>query len=313
MGADLIRYSSLDLRHFRLMLAVSEAKNLTSAARRLHLTTSALSHQLRHLENLANRPIFYREGKSMRPTRAGEMLIQTAQRVLEVVCDAEEQLRDGRDLDAEVIRLCTHCYTGYHWLPAVLRAFNQTHSDVEVRIVPEETRQPFDALREKRLDLALTFDPPAESGLASQVLFRDDLLLLVSKHHRLAKQRHVQLRELNQEHLILYSPKLDDTHFHRQHLFPANIRPKRFSGIVLTEAILEMVRANMGVTVLAGWAARSVHRDGVVAKRIAPHGIRRNWYAVTRERPARGSAVAALIDRLRDDMSRFAGLPNRAA
>ena len=306
MSADLIRYSSLDLRHLRLMLAVSESSNLTSAARRLHLTTSALSHQLRHLEDLANRPIFHRDGKSMRPTRAGEMLIQTARRVLEVVYDAEEQLRDGRDLDTEIIRMCTHCYTGYHWLPAVLRAFQQTHRDVEVRIVPEETRQPFDALREKRLDLVLTFDPPPDAGVTNQLLFRDELLLLLSKHHRLAKQRHVPLRELKDEHLILYSPKLDDTFFYREHLLPQNIRPKRFSGIVLTEAILEMVRANMGVTVLAKWATRCVRRDGVVAKQIPPHGIRRNWYAVTRERPVRGSAMAALIDRLREDMGRFA-------
>ncbi|HJT81650.1 MAG TPA: LysR family transcriptional regulator, partial [Chthoniobacterales bacterium] len=209
------------------MLAVSEANNLTSAARRLHLTTSALSHQLRHLEDLANRPIFFREGKSMRPTRAGEMLIQTARRVLEVVCEAEEELRNGRDLDTEVIRICTHCYTGYHWLPGVLRAFKQSHPDVEVRIVPEETRQPVEALREKRLDLALSFDLPADSGLASQPLFRDELFLLLSRHHRLAKRRFIQLRELKEEHLILYSPKLDDTHFFRQHLLPANIRPKR--------------------------------------------------------------------------------------
>ncbi|HJT80530.1 MAG TPA: LysR family transcriptional regulator substrate-binding protein, partial [Chthoniobacterales bacterium] len=72
-----------------------------------------------------------------------------------------------------------------------------------------------------------------------------------------------------------------------------------------TEAILEMVRANMGVSILAGWAARSVCRDGVIAKRIAPGGIRRDWYAVTREQPARDSALAALIERLRDDMTRF--------
>src|ERR1700739_1778480 len=113
MGADLIRYSNLDLRHFRLVLAVAEAKNLTAAARRLHLTTSALSHQLRQLESIANTQVFVRDGRPMRPTRVGEMLLDTAERVLESVYDAEEQLRSDGVVHAESIRLCSHCYTGY--------------------------------------------------------------------------------------------------------------------------------------------------------------------------------------------------------
>ena len=301
-ATDLTRYSALDLRHLRLMLAVAETKNLTSAAHRLRLTTSALSHQLRHLENVANARIFFRDGRSMRPTRAGEMLIQTAERVLEIVQDAEEQLRSDRRLHAEVIRLCAHCYTGYHWVPTVLRAFQKTHGGVDVRIAPEETPHPFAALREKRLDLVLSFDPPADGRLATELLFRDELVLLVSKKHRLAKQRFVNLAELKEEHLILYAQNINDAWFARQHLVPANIRPKRYTGIAVTEGILEMVRENLGVTVLARWAAERARRQDLVGISLTNRGLRRSWYAVTRERPVKGSALAALIDRLREDM-----------
>ena len=303
MGADLIRYSNLDLRHFRLVLAVAEAKNLTSAARRLHLTTSALSHQLRQLEDIANTRIFFRDGRSMRPTRAGEMLFQTAQRVLENIYEAEDQLRSNGVLQAEVIRLCSHCYTGYHWLPAVLDAFRQTHRDVDVRIVPDETRRALPALRENRVDLVLSFAPTAERDLVMQPLFRDDLLLLIGKRHRLARQRFVNLGELKEEHLILYTENFNESTVAQQYLLPANIRPKRFTGIALTEGILEMVRANLGVTILAGWAVRRIGaRDGVLAKKLTKNGLKRDWYAVTREHPEKGSALAALINRLREDM-----------
>jgi LysR family transcriptional regulator for metE and metH len=307
VGADLIRYSNLDLRHFRLVLAVAEARNLTAAARRLRLTTSALSHQLRQLEDIANTPVFFRDGRSMRPTRAGEMLTQTAERVLENVYEAEEQLRSDGVLHAEVVRLCSHCYTGYHWLPAVLDAFRQTHPEVDVRIVPDETRRAFAALRENRVDLVLSFAPPTERELAIQSLFRDDLLLLVSKKHRLAGRRFVPLRELKEEHLILYTQNINESTLVQQYLVPANIRPKRFTGIALTEGILEMVRANLGVTILARWAVQRVGgRAGVLAKKLTKTGLKRDWYAVTRERPAKASALAALIERLRDHMHRFA-------
>lgn len=306
MNADLTRYSSLDLRHLRLMVAMAEAKNLTSAARRLRLTTSALSHQLRHLETLANRQIFFREGKSMRPTPAGEMLIETARRVLEVVYEAEDQLRDGQQLNRQIIRLCAHCYTGYQWLPAVLRAFKQSHSNVEIRIVPEETPHPFAALREKRVDLVLSFDPPPGGRIATQLLFRDELLLLVSKPHRLATKRFVDIHDLAQEHLVMYPSNLNETYFFQHHLLPANVRPSRYTGVVLTEGILEMVRANLGVTVLARWAAHSVNLQGLAAKRLTSRGIQRSWYAATREPPERNSALAAFIEKIREDMRKMA-------
>ena len=304
MGADLTRYSGLDLRHLRLMLAVGEARNLTSAARRLRLTTSALSHQLRQLEALANSRMFFREGKSMRPTRAGEMLIQTAERILESVHEAEDRLRQG-DLNKEVIRLCAHCYTGYHWLPSVLELFNVAHSHIELRIVPEETDEPFPALREKRLDLVLTFTPPANGKLAAQLLFSDEEVLLIARNHRLAKQRFVQLGELKEENLILYPRTAAESYFIRHHLAPANIHPKHFTSVTLTEAILEMVKANLGVTVLARWAAEQANPKGVLIKRLTRSGLRRKWYAITREHPARGSALAALIDSLREAIQPF--------
>jgi LysR family transcriptional regulator for metE and metH len=305
MGVDLIRYSGLDLRHLRLMLAVSEARNLTSAARRLRLTTSALSHQLRQLESLTDSRMFFREGKSMRPTKAGEMLIQTAERVLESVHEAEDRLRQRHDLTNEVIRLCAHCYTGYHWLPAVLKLFNAAHRNVELRIVPEETRDPFPALGEKRLDLVLSFTPPANGRFAAQPLFSDEQVLLISRHHRLVKQRFVQLRELKEENLILYPRTMSESYFVRQYLAPLNVYPKQFTSITLTEAILEMVRANLGVTVVARWAAEQVNRKGLVTKRLTRSGLSRTWYAITREGPAKDSPLAALIDSLCQVMQPF--------
>jgi len=299
MARDLLRYSSLELRHLRLVSAVAEARGLTNAAKRLRLTTSALSHQLRQLEALAGAPVFTREGRTMRPTPAGEMLLEAAGRALEVVHDAEERLR-GATQHAETIRLCAHCGTGYHWLPPVVRAFQRTHKHVDLRIVPELSSRPFDALPARDLDLVLSFDPPASGNLFTQPLFQDEIVLLVSTEHRLAREEFVPLRELAEEHLMLYSETLEDSHLAINYLFPANIRPKRFTSLTLTEAILEMVKANLGVTAMARWATSAALEQGsIVAKRLTARGLTRTWSAVTRERPAAESALAALIDQIK--------------
>lgn len=299
MARDLLRYSSLELRHLRLVSAVAEARGLTNAARRLRLTTSALSHQLRQLEALAGAPVFTREGRMMRPTPAGEMLLEAAGRALEVVHDAEERLRTGTQ-HPETIRLCAHCGTGYHWLPPVVRGFQRTHQHVDLRIVPEAASRPFDALSGRDLDLVLSFDPPANGNLFTQPLFQDEVVLLVSREHRLARVEFVPLRELAEEHLMSYSQTLEDSYLAINYLFPANIRPKRFTSLALTEAILEMVKANLGVAAMARWAtAGALEQGSIVPKRLTARGLMRTWSAVTRERPAAGSALAALIDQIK--------------
>ena len=299
MPRDLLRYSSLDLRHLRLVSAVAEARGLTNAAKRLRLTTSALSHQLRQLEALAGAPVFTREGRTMRPTAAGEMLLEAAARALEVVHDAEERLRGGAH-HAETIRLCAHCGTGYHWLPPVVRAFQRTHKHVDLRLVPEVSSRPFDALAARDLDLVLSFDPPAGGNLFTQPLFQDEIVLLVSTEHRLAREKFVPLRALAEEHLMAYSQTLEDSYLAANYLFPANIRPKRFTSLTLTEAILEMVKANLGVTAMARWATSGgLEQSSIVAKRLTAHGLTRTWSAVTRERPMTDSALAALIDQIK--------------
>lgn len=304
MARDLLRYGSLEMRHLRLVLAVAEARGLTRAASRLRLTTSALSHQLRQLESLAGAPMFYRDGRSMRTTRAGETLVEAARRALEVVQDAEEHLR-GNGRSPEVIRLCTHCYTGYAWLPPIITGFVRKHGDVDVLIVPEATRRPFEALRERKVDLVLSHEQPSDPGFETRLLFRDEMLLLVAPDHRLACERTVSAEEFRHEHLILHPGTIEESQFYLDYLAPAGIRPKRFTGVMLTEAVIEMVKAGLGVTVLPRWTAAPFLVDGtIVAKRVAGQGAYRTWHSVTRKNPAHADALAALINDIARHMAR---------
>ncbi|HVF73284.1 MAG TPA: LysR family transcriptional regulator [Chthoniobacterales bacterium] len=297
MPADLLRYISFEMRHLRLVLAVAEERSLTRAAGRLRLTTSALSHQLRQLEELAGTSMFFRDGRSMRPTPAGETLAEAARNALTVVQNAEERLRRGAEQQPQVVRLCTHCFTGYSWLPAIISKFTErSRGRVEVHISVESTRQPFDALRERTVDLALTLNRPTEPDFAVRSLAEDEMVLLVARTHRLAKQSWVTVSEFAHEHLILHPADIQESQFFREHLAPHGVRPKRFTGIMLTEAIIEMVKAGLGVTVLPRWTAANFLSDrGLVALRVTRGGIFRNWYAVTLKRPDNPQLIADLI------------------
>jgi LysR family transcriptional regulator for metE and metH len=292
-----LRPIALELRHFRLLLAIEEAGGITRAGERLHLTQSALSHQLQEIESRLGTPLFLRVRKRLQATEAGRRATALGRRLLAEVVDLEEDLRGFASGRRGTLRLTTECYTCYEWLPPLLRRFEKRHPEVEVEIVVEATREAVAALRGGRVDLALVTG--ASGGdLVSDDLFEDELLLIVQPSHRLARRRFVRPADLLEERLLLYS-KPAENQFYQGFLAPVGVTPREVSSVQLTEAIVSMVRAGLGVSPLAGWAVeRELRRGEVVGLSIGERGMHRTWRAATRHdarRPAYLDDFVALI------------------
>lgn len=299
-GSDpFTRYTGVELRHLRLVWTVAEESSLTKASERLRLTPSALSHQLRVLEEIVAGPIFHREGKRMRLTPAGEVLLHAATRVLGIVADAEDHLVKLRQGRAGTVRLSTHCYTGYHWLPAVIRAFRTEHPEADVRVVGDATLRALEALYAREIDLAITPERPERAGLLVRPVLRDEVKLILPASHPLAGKAWLEPAEIAREHLFFYAGGPEESSLCLEILRPAGVWPSRHTNIQLTEAILELVKAGLGVAALAEWAIQPCLADGsVVAKRITRRGWHRTWNAVTWPKAEAGPLVMTFVDRL---------------
>src|SRR4030088_1085479 len=105
----------LEIRHLKLVAAIAETGSVTLAGNLLHLTQSALSHQLRDAEEQLGARLFDRQKGTMTPTAAGERLLQSARAVLDELERAEKAIHDGNacgnGVDRGLIRLSTECYT----------------------------------------------------------------------------------------------------------------------------------------------------------------------------------------------------------
>jgi LysR family transcriptional regulator, regulator for metE and metH len=293
------RYSGLELRHLRLVWTVAEERNLTRASERLRLTPSAISHQLRALEEVVSGPIFHRDGKRFRLTPAGDVLLDAATRVLGIIVDAEDRLIKSQQGRAGTVRLCTHCYTGYHWLPAVIRAFRSEHPEADVRVAGDATHRALEALYNREIDLAITPQGTDRAGMLVRPVLRDEVRLILPANHPLAKKAWLEPAEIAREHLFLYAGGPEESSLCVDILRPAGVWPRRHTNIQLTEAILELVKAGMGVAALAEWAVQPYLADGsVVAKRITRKGWRRTWNAITWSKAEAGPLVTSFVDRL---------------
>jgi LysR family transcriptional regulator, regulator for metE and metH len=270
----------LETRHLRLVAAVSEHGSLTRAGRELHLTQSALSHQLLDLEGRLRTTLFHRVGKRMVPTVAGLRLLETARQTLPALLSVEDDLRRLASGREALLRISTECYTCYHWLPSVLQRFHERHPGVEVRIVPEATHQPVAALLDGRIDLGLVSGAERDERLEYYPLFRDELVVVMHPSHRLATRAYVQAKDFAPEHLILYLITERESTLYQEVLLPAGVRPARHSSVQLTEGIVELVKAGVGISVLARWAvAGHLETGSLRAVPLTRGGFHRQWSA----------------------------------
>ena len=272
----------LEIRHLRLVAGIADAGSMTRAAGQLHLTQSALSHQLRDIESRLGTPLFTRLGRSMVLTEPGRRVLDAARRVLGEVQRAEEDVRRLAGHGEGTIRVCTECYTGYHWLGSILTAFQARHPRVTINVAADETGGPVEALLEGRIDLAILIDPAKDRRLRVRPLFTDEMVAIVAKAHPLARRPWVSPEALAAEHLLLYSSAPEESFAFRRILQPNGLVPARVSFIMLTEAMIELARAGVGAAVMPRWSAQKAIAGGAVRPlSITRRGMRRRWVAAT--------------------------------
>lgn len=272
----------LESRHLRLVAEISRTESVTRAADRLNVTQSAISHQLRELEDKLGTPIFVRSGRRMLLTPAGRLLVEAAGHVLDAIDQVEAKVSQLARNISGALRISAHCHTGYHWLPALVDGLRRRYPAFEVQISPEHTLNPIGALLDARLDVAIMNDDSHDRRLQYHELFDDEHVAVVHPSHDWARQAFVTPEALVTAQLYLYSRSVDDSFIVQKVLRPAGIELRRVTYLQLTEGILEMVKADMGVSVLPKWSIASAIAAGdIKAIRITKAGVFRKWYAAT--------------------------------
>jgi len=285
----------LEIRHLQLVRAVAGAGTLTAAGSVLHLTQSALSHQLRDIESRLGTALFLRVGKRMALTPAGERLLRSADDVLTAVEQVELAVKQMAGGSRGLLRITTECYTCYHWLPALIKRYRRTHTHVDVRIEPAATSEPVAHLLDGRLDLAIVSDPVRDRRVVTRRLFDDEMVAIVEPRHPLASRPFVVAEDFATETLLTYSPKEDST-FYQRYLVPAKVVPAQFQQVQLTEAVIELVKAGLGVAVLARWAVEPSLAAGTIRAVPVRPAYRRVWSAAALKDIARAPHVREFIE-----------------
>jgi|LWDU01.1.fsa_nt_gi LysR family transcriptional regulator, regulator for metE and metH len=274
---------SLDIRHLEMIAVLSETPRVTDAAEKLGITPSALSHRIREVERRLEVPLFMRVHKRLQSTPAVEYLAQVARRLLADQVRAEDDVRKMARGVRHVVRLAVESYTAYHWLPAFLRRLRETEPDFGIEVVAAASRETLASLHERSVDLIIVSGEFNRAGVDLLPLFDDQLCFIMAPGHRLAGKRVIVGEDIVGEDFITYTRVPEPDREYARLFRPSNSYPNWVETVEVPEAIVEMVAAGLGTSVLAGWAVSGAVASGrIVAARVGVDGISIPWYAATR-------------------------------
>lgn len=274
----------LDRHHLAILAAVDREGSLTAAADALHLTQSALSHAVRKLEDQLGAPLWFREGRRLRPTQAGEYLLALANRVLPQLEHAEQVVRQYARGQRGALRIGMECHPCYQWLLRVVGPYLEQWPDVDVDVKQKFQFGGIGALFGHEIDLLVTPDPLHRPGLHFEPVFDYELVLVVSRHHPLAGAGQADPDQLERDTLITYPVDVERLDIFTQFFLPAHTSPARHKTIETTDIMLEMVAAGRGVTALPGWLVREyARRLPIVPVRLGNAGIAKQIFLGLRD------------------------------
>ncbi|WP_424978919.1 LysR family transcriptional regulator [Leisingera sp. S232] len=273
----------IEFRHLRTIKAIHEAGGLARAAEQLNITQSALSHQVKGLEDQAGVELFIRRSKPMKLSPAGLRLLRLAEQVLPQVEATQAEFSSLRDGNTGRMHIAIECHACFEWLFPVLEGFRRNWGDVDVDIRPGLAFDALPALQKEEVDLVVSSDPEDIAGVEFIELFDYNAVFVASAQHPLAAKPFVEAADFIGQNLITYPVEKARLDVFSQLLIPAGVEPASIRQVELTAVILLLVASNRGVSVLPDWVVREVkYSSDYVTRPLTKSGITRRLYAAIR-------------------------------
>lgn len=291
----------LDLRHLKTLVALRETGSLVEAAQRVHLTQSALSHQLKDLEGRLGGELFVRKSRPLRFTAAGQRLLALADQVLGQVEEAERDLQQLLHGEAGRLYMAIECHSCFNWLMPTVEVYRNHWPAVELDFSGGFTFEPLPALTQGDIDLVITADPRPLRGVDYVPLFSYEMQFALGRDHALLNRPHLRPEDLRDQTLITYPVERNRLDVFTQFLEPAGCEPAAVRTSELTLMMVQLVASGRGITALPNWVLAEYADQELIAVRSAgAEGVWPTLYAAVRSAEREAPFIRDFLSLARD-------------
>lgn len=282
-----------------MLKAINETGTLRQAAYVLGITQSALSHRLAEAERRLGGLLFEREGRKLRQTSAGRAMTQTANQIIPALQRAEFDFQQMSDNEITVVRFGVAAYSCYHWLPSFLATMAKQEPSIQLELVASATQYPLQNLQEGTVDVVLAPGHLVIPGIDSVPVFEDELVLVTHCEHGLATKPFIEATDLASEQYLTYSKSAQPGFEYERFIRPSGIVPHLVTVVEVTDAIVELIAAGFGVSILSRWAVQSaINNKNVSVVQVGKERLDLDWSALVRKSEPPQSAARILSERL---------------
>ena len=270
--------SPFDSRQLRAFSLLAQTGSFTKTAQSLHLSQSAISHAIKALEEDVRCRLLDRQGRKATLTQAGEQFLVHVNKILESMDAAREGLDELGKTGGGRLRIGASTTACQHILPLVFRELKESFPQCVIQIEPGDTAHAIEMLRCHRVDLALGLKPSSENQFKFRPLFTDELQFIVSPLHPWALTGHVEKDTIAAQNYIVYEKTSYTVQLVEEYFRKENIGLRSAIDLGSMEAIKEMVKIGVGISVLALWIARKeLAEKSLVALPLGKRKLRRQW------------------------------------
>ncbi len=274
----------LQISHLRLMRTLAQTGSLTKAAQHLHLTQSALSHQLKGLETHFQTRLFRRKSRPLQFTPAGQKLLDLAASVIPKMDACEQLLIHMGKGQAGRLHIAIECHSCFQWLMPTLDAYRRNWPKTELDLTQAHSFEPLSALLAGQVDLVIGTAATPDPELVHCPLFGYEALLVVAENHPLAHKTEIEAKDFATETLLTYPVDSGRLDVFSRFLQPAGVQPAQIRHVELTPMLIQLVASSRGVAVLPGWALQEyLSNGGVCARSLGVDGLWATLYASVRK------------------------------
>ncbi len=273
----------IELRHLKTLTALREHGSLVAAAGDLCLTPSAISHQLKELDQWFGVEIVNRRNRPVSFSNVGLRLLKLADDILPQVQIAQSDI--SRIVHGQTGRIIfsSECHSCFDWLMPLLNQYRMQYPDVDLDFASGFEANPHELLQNAEFDLLITADPIELKGIEYFPIFEYESRLVLSNTHPLVRSEQITVQELAEETLITYPVDKHRLDIMSKLFIPANILPKQIRTTDLTQMLIQLVASGRGIGALPDWVVSEYEQKGWVTSRrlncVAPEGLRRTLYA----------------------------------
>jgi len=275
----------MELKYFRLIKTIAEEGNLANSSERLFLTQSALSHQLKGLEERLGFKVFHRSRNKWMLTDEGTELYKLANKLFSSIDESFSTIQNIKEGYKGSIKLSAECQSFFHSIPSFIQKMGMLYPEIDIDVTLGATHQTISQVLSNEIDIAIVTSKPASEELESTKVFNDEIFAIMHIEHHLNNVAYLDASHFENIHLLINSFPLEGVSVYEHLLKPNKINPIKISAIPFTEITLSMIEANMGIMCAPKWQlTRFKLSKELLFKRIGRNGLKREHYLVVKKK-----------------------------